>query len=217
MRILHKGKLDYPDSICKMESLVSNITDGAEEEVWFLEYDNLYTAGSSDIINSDKINNIPVFKTNRGGKITYHGSGQRLIYFMINLKKFFYKDPPDILKFILVLEDIIINSLREIDIFSNRLDINHGVWCGKNKISAIGIRVKKWVTYHGLSLNVNTNLDFYNYINPCGLSPNEYGVTSISKELNTENYQINIIDQIIITKIKEVFKSYETSSNSFSI
>ena len=162
MRILHKGKLDYNESICEMESSVDNIINGAEEEIWFLEYDDLYTVGSSANIDIDNINNIPVFKTNRGGKITYHGKGQRLIYFMINLKKFFYQDSPDILKFILILEDIIISSLKEINIFCNRLDINHGVWCRKDKISAIGIRVKKWVTYHGLALNINTDLNFYN-------------------------------------------------------
>ena len=205
MRILHKGKLDYNESICEMESSVDNIINGAEEEIWFLEYDDLYTVGSSENIDIDNINNIPVFKTNRGGKITYHGKGQRLIYFMINLKKFFYQDSPDILKFILILEDIIISSLKEINIFCNRLDINHGVWCRKDKISAIGIRVKKWVTYHGLALNINTDLNFYNYINPCGISSHEYGVTSISRELNVHEYQTFIIDEIIASKIKKIF------------
>jgi lipoyl(octanoyl) transferase len=205
MRVIFKEKPDYLKSLDEMESLVQNIINGDEEEVWFLEYDDLYTVGSGDIVKSNYINNIPVFKTNRGGKITYHGCGQRIVYFMIDLKKFFYPNQPDISKFVEILEDIVISSLKEIGISSNKLDVNHGVWCGTNKISAIGIRLKKWVTYHGLSLNVNTNLDFYNYINPCGISFDEYGVTSISRESGIKHYLMSSIDSVLIRKIKEIF------------
>jgi lipoyl(octanoyl) transferase len=205
VRFFFKGKLDYLKSLEEMECVVQKIVNGElEEQIWFLEYDNLYTFGSGEQFDIQHINSVPAFKTNRGGKITYHGPGQIIIYFMINLKRFFNPEQPDIARFIFLLEQIIVDALNEVGLNANRLNINHGAWINNNKICAIGIRLKKWISYHGLALNFDTNLDFYNYIAPCGLD-SRYGVTSIYKELPFAQLKKENFINILINSIKKVF------------
>jgi len=180
------NNIDYLSSIELMETKVSKIQlSKANELIWFLNYDHMYTVGASGNENELKhLTEIPFYKTNRGGKITYHGPGQRIIYFIINLNK----RKKDIRKFVNLIENSAIKILRDFDIEARTFYDRVGIWVTKNKkiklkkeekIGAIGLRIKKWVTYHGLSFNLNTNLKFYNDIDACGLK--NYSSTSLKK------------------------------------
>ena len=161
--------------------------------IWFLEHEEIYTAGTSykksEILNKD----INLIKTNRGGKITYHGPGQLICYFVIDLKQ----RQKDIRKFITLIEKTIIESLSEFNIKSFGDPKNIGIWVNdKNeikKVAAIGVRVSKWIAYHGFAININTDLAKYQNIIPCGIS--DKGVTSL-KNINNQNY--NMLSDIII-------------------
>ena len=161
--------------------------------IWFLEHEEIYTAGTSykesEILNKD----INLIKTNRGGKITYHGPGQLICYFVIDLKQ----RQKDIRKFITIIEKTIIESLSELNIKSFGDPKNIGIWVNdKNeikKVAAIGVRVSKWIAYHGFSININTDLAKYQNIIPCGIS--DKGVTSL-KNINNQNY--NMLSDVII-------------------
>ena len=161
--------------------------------IWFLEHEEIYTAGTSykesEILNKD----INLIKTNRGGKITYHGPGQLICYFVIDLKQ----RQKDIRKFITLIEKTIIESLSEFNIKSFGDPKNIGIWVNdKNeikKVAAIGVRVSKWIAYHGFAININTDLTKYQNIIPCGIS--DKGVTSL-KDINNQNY--NMLSNMII-------------------
>lgn len=168
--------IDYFEAISFMEKKVKKIFYKKENEmIWFLNHDHVYTCGTS--ANENEIlfsNNIPIIKTRRGGKTTYHGPGQRIIYFMINLND----RKKDIKKFVNLLELSTISFLKEFDIEAKTFPKRVGIWVIKNKnkklkkekkIGAIGLRVKKWVTYHGLSFNINPDLSYYDNIYACGL------------------------------------------------
>ena len=161
--------------------------------IWLLEHEEIYTAGTSykesEILNKD----INLIKTNRGGKITYHGPGQLICYFVINLKQ----RQKDIRRFITIIEKTIIESLSEFNIKSFGDPKNIGIWVNDNdeikKVAAIGVRVSKWIAYHGFAININTDLAKYRNIIPCGIS--DKGVTSL-KNINNQNY--NRLSDIII-------------------
>ena len=161
--------------------------------VWFLEHEEVYTGGSSYKENEILNKNINLVKTNRGGKITYHGPGQLICYFVIDLKK----REKDIRKFITLIEKTIIESLSEFNIKSYGDPKNIGIWIDKNsnvkKVAAIGIRVSKWIAYHGFAININNDLLKYQNIIPCGVS--DKGVTNL-KEVRDQNYN-NLSDIII--------------------
>ena len=165
----------------------------ANDLIWILAHEDVYTAGTSykedEILNK----NINLIKTNRGGKITYHGPGQLVCYFAINLRQ---RDK-DIRKFITLIEKTIIESLSEFNINSFGDPKNIGIWVNhKNnikKIAAIGVRVSKWIAYHGFAINVNNDLAKYKNIIPCGIS--DKGVTNL-KEVNNQKY--HNLDQVII-------------------
>lgn len=176
---------EYSSLINKMEQKVSEIVLGeSPEEIWLLEHQPVYTAGTSakeqDLIDTSKF---PVFKTGRGGQYTYHGPGQRVMYPMLNLKNIFKPDAPDLRKFIFLLEQLIIDTLAEFGIKGERRKNRIGIWVQnagtEEKIAAIGIRVKKWVSFHGIAINVKPELRNYSGITPCGIS--EFGVTSMEK------------------------------------
>ena len=200
---LDKKTIDYPDSIEFMEKKVEDIhKDNCKEFLWFLEHDNIYTAGTSakqkDLINSNKFK---VYKSSRGGQYTYHGPGQRVVYLMLNLRKKGY----DIRKFISLIEEWIIKSLKDIDVNAVN-DKNHvGIWIkDKNslkKISSIGLRVRKGITFHGISINLNPNLENFKGINPCGNDPKN--VTSL-EEIGLKN-KIKKFDQVLIKNFSTVF------------
>ena len=167
---ISKKPVDYRKAVIFMEKRLDKIKEGkARELIWILEHNDIYTAGSRSKKSEILDKKIKVMKTNRGGKITWHGKGQLICYFVINLNK----RNKDIRKFITNIEMSIINTLKEFKIksFSDRQDI--GIWIkidgNIKKIAAIGIRVKKWIAYHGFSININNDLKKYNKIIPCGI------------------------------------------------
>lgn len=169
----------YPDAVSFMEDRVAAIHSGtADECVWILEHPPLYTAGTSaraeDLLKPDRF---PVFKAGRGGEYTYHGPGQRIGYVMLNLKD----RKPDVRWFVSALENWVIRTLAEFDIKGEVRAGRVGVWVdtpeGEKKIAALGVRVRRWVTFHGLSINVAPDLAHFDGIVPCGIA--DYGVTSL--------------------------------------
>ena len=168
--------VDYEKSVELMKTRVSEIIDESKEElIWFLNHDHIYTQGTSASKNEIlKKNKIKIVKTNRGGKTTYHGPGQRIIYFIINLKK----RKKDIRQFISIIESSLMEFLKMYNIdcatYKNRVGIwvtgiNGEKFSKEQKIGAIGLRLKNWITYHGLSFNINPDMKNYKYINACGL------------------------------------------------
>ena len=193
--------VDYNKSMKILEKRVVDVSLGKKNElVWILEHNTVYTAGSSsnekDVLNK----NIKIVKTNRGGKHTLHSPGQKVVYFVLNLNK---RDK-NIRRLVSSVENCIIEVLKEYKIKSRTDKKNIGIWVGDEnnlkKIAAIGIRVKKWVAYHGFSLNVSNDLNKYKAIVPCGIK--NKGITSL-KNMKIKNY--NNIDKIIIKKFLNIF------------
>ncbi len=182
------GLLAYPEAVAAMEARAAAIAAGeAAELVWLVEHPPLYTAGTSardeDLIAPDRF---PVFRTGRGGEFTYHGPGQRVVYLMLDLNR----RGPDLRRYVAALEGWIIATLARFNVVGERRADRIGVWVSRpdkpllpngrpaeDKIAAIGIRVRRWVTFHGISLNVDPELEHYSGIVPCGISG--YGVTSL--------------------------------------
>ena len=173
--------IDYIKSINILEQRVRDVSAGKKHEfLWILEHHPVYTAGTSSK-NVDLLDkNLKVIKTNRGGKHTFHGPGQKIVYFVLDLNK----REKDIRKLIIKIENCIINVLSEYKIKSYPDKKNIGIWVGEKshslKIAAIGIRVKKWVAYHGFAINVCNDLSKYNGIIPCGIS--DKGITSMKQQ-----------------------------------
>ena len=166
----------YETSVKFMQIRVNQIFNKSKNElIWFLNHDHIYTQGTSATTNEIlKKNKIRIVKTNRGGKTTYHGPGQRIVYFMIDLNS----KKKDIRKFITIIEKSLMDFLKNYQIDSTTYKERVGIWVtGKNgkkfnqeeKIGAIGLRLKNWVTYHGLSFNINPKMDNYKFIDACGL------------------------------------------------
>ena len=171
--------VNYFDAIDFMEQRLQKIFDNNEQElIWTLEHKEIYTAGTSYNKNEIIDKSIKITETNRGGKITYHGPGQLICYFVIDLR-----NKKDIRKFITCIEKTIIETLSNfgLETFSDKDNI--GIWHKKNgvisKVAAIGIKVKKWIAYHGFAININNNLDAYKKIIPCGIK--DKGVTNLEK------------------------------------
>ena len=175
----------------RLEDLYANINN---ELIWTLEHDEIFTAGTNYKENEILDNSIDVIKTNRGGKITCHAPGQLICYFVIDLRK-----KKDIRKFISCIEKSIIETLKDykIETFSDKDNI--GIWHKKNnsvnKVAAIGVRVKKWIAYHGFAINVNNNLEQYKKIIPCGII--DKGVTNL---ININNNDYSDLDKLLIEK-----------------
>ena len=191
----------YKTAIDFLEARLKNINENKENDlIWLLEHDEIYTAGTSYSKNEILNKSINLIKTNRGGKITYHGPGQVICYFVIDLKK----RKKDIRKFITLIEKTIIESLFEFGINAFGDPKNIGIWIEDKKkikkIAAIGIRVSKWIAYHGFAINVSNDLKKYNNIVPCGIS--DKGVTNLKKIFN-QNYD-NLDKTIINNFIKNL-------------
>lgn len=179
--ITSKDFVPYPEAVRTMEARVAAIHDGtAAEAIWFLEHPPLYTGGTSADPADLRDPQFPVFETGRGGEYTYHGPGQRVAYVMLNLKT--RQQVPDIKKYVWQLEEWVIRSLAQLGVTGERRPGRVGIWVvtpeGEKKIAAIGVRIRHWVTFHGIAVNVNPDLSHFNGIVPCGIS--EYGVTSLS-------------------------------------
>ncbi len=182
--LIADGLIPYPQALQFMEQRVADIIDGrAQELVWLVEHPSIYTAGTSTNAGDLKSTQFPVFETGRGGQYTYHGPGQRIAYVMLDLRQ----RGPDLRAFIASLEAWIIATLSEFNITGERREDRVGVWVKRpdkgldyeDKIAAIGIRVRQWVTFHGLSINLEPDLGHFGGIVPCGVADPRYGVTSL--------------------------------------
>jgi lipoyl(octanoyl) transferase len=175
-------RVAYPDALARMEQRVDAIHRGeAPEEVWLIEHPALYTAGTSARDGDLLAARFPVFKTGRGGQYTYHGPGQRVAYVMLDLKR----RKNDVRRFVRDLEEWLIRALAEFNVKGERRPGRIGIWIGnddgsEDKIAAIGVRVRHWVTFHGVSLNVDPELEHFSGIVPCGVRDEKFGVTSLA-------------------------------------
>ena len=182
-----KKPVKYEDALKFMEKRLLEIDQNKSKNlIWTLEHEDIYTAGTTYKENEVLDKSIKILKTNRGGKITYHGKGQLIFYFVIDLKK----RNKDIRKFISLIEKTIIETLKfyKIKTFADKSNI--GIWYKDQsdikKIAAIGVRVSKWIAYHGFSININNNLEKYKSIIPCGIS--DKGITNL-KKINNMDYK----------------------------
>jgi lipoyl(octanoyl) transferase len=178
------GLIDYPAAVAAMEARVAAIREGRLPElVWLVEHPPLYTAGTSaepgDLLQPDRF---PVYRSGRGGEFTYHGPGQRVVYVMLDLKR----RGPDVRRYVRDLEEWIIRALAAFSVTGERRDGRVGIWVERrdalhgareDKIAAIGVRVRRWVTYHGIAINVAPDLEHFSGIVPCGIRG--HGVTSL--------------------------------------
>ena len=181
--VIADAPVDYPEAVAEMEARAAAIAEGrAAERVWLVEHPPLYTAGTSaqeaDLLAPERF---PVHRTGRGGQFTYHGPGQRVGYVMLDLKR----RKPDVRLFVSALESWLIGTLARFNVAGERREDRVGVWVRRpdkgggveDKIAAIGIRVRRWVTFHGISLNVEPDLEHFSGIVPCGVAL--HGVTSL--------------------------------------
>ena len=205
--------INYPDALEQMEQIVSGLISGNDlEHVWLLEHPELYTAGTSanlsDLIDPDLF---PVYSSQRGGQYTYHGPGQRIAYTMLDLNK----RGKDVRKYVHSLEEWIIQTLAEFDIKGERRKDRVGVWVVRDdkppsssgqfledKIAAVGVRLRKWISFHGIAINVNPNLNHYKGIVPCGIQ--QHGVTSLA-DLGLK-VTLEDLDKALIKSFDNVFE-----------
>jgi len=199
---ISKKPVEYQEAIKFLEERVIKIQNKKSRNLlWILEHPNLYSAGTSaketDLLNKNKF---PIYKTNRGGQWTFHGDGQKIIYFAIDLTS-----EKNIKNFVRKIENWIIKVLNNYKIDSSNDPNNIGIWVKNNnnleKIAAIGIRLKKWIAFHGYSLNINVNKKNYNGIIPCGI--NDKGIANMSDFINISN--LNNINEVIISEFKNTF------------
>jgi len=183
--------INYFDAIDLLESRLKDLYENKEQElIWTLEHNEIFTAGTSYKENEIIDKSIKILQTNRGGKITYHGPGQLICYFVLDLRK-----KKDIRKFITIIEKTIIQTLKfyKIETFPDKDNI--GIWHKYNnevkKIAAIGIRVRKWIAYHGFAININNDIENYKKIIPCGIS--DKGVTNLKNILDQDYSNLNNI------------------------
>ena len=187
--------INYFDAINLLEKRLENLHNNIDKEIiWTLEHNEIFTAGTNYKESEILDNSIELIKTNRGGKITCHAPGQLICYFVLDLRK-----KKDIRKFISSIEKTIIETLKEykIETFSDKDNI--GIWHKKNnsinKVAAIGVRVKKWIAYHGFAININNNLEQYKKIIPCGIT--DKGVTNL---ININDNDYSDLDKLLIEK-----------------
>ena len=194
-----KNPIKYEDALKLMEARLNELNEKKNNElIWILQHDEIYTAGTS--YSEDEIidKSIKIIKTNRGGKITYHGPGQLICYLVVDLKK----RNKDIRNFISIIEKSIIDTIKfyKIDTFADKKNI--GIWFNKKnkieKVAAIGVRVSKWIAYHGFSINIDNDLSKYNSIIPCGIKDKSVtNLTNIKKQ-NYENISDKLIENLIL-------------------
>ena len=193
--------VNYIDAINFMEERLEQIFKKNEKElIWTLEHNEIYTAGTSYSKNEIIDNTIKIIETNRGGKITCHGPGQLICYFVLDLR-----NKKDIRKFINSIERTIIETLKNYDIDTFADKDNIGIWHKKNnkidKVAAIGVRVKKWIAYHGFAINIDNNLNQYKKIIPCGIK--DKGITNLIEIKNKDYSKLkNILIEKFISNLK---------------
>jgi lipoyl(octanoyl) transferase len=183
--LIAEALVGYPEAVAAMDRHVAAISAGAAaERVWLIEHRPLYTAGTGAQAADTADARFPLHKTGRGGQVTYHGPGQRVGYVMLDLKR----RTPDVRRFVATLEEWLIRTLACFNVRGERREDRIGVWVRRpdkgigyeDKIAAIGIRLRRWVSLHGISLNVDCDLTHFSGIVPCGVSEPRYGVTSLA-------------------------------------
>src|ERR1700728_3198513 len=183
--LITDAPVPYPEAVAAMETRVADIAEGrASEQVWLLEHPPLYTSGTSGKAQDLLDPRFPIFDTGRGGQLTYHGPGQRVAYVMLDLKR----RRPDVPAYIAGLEQWIIRTLAAFNVRGERREDRVGVWVARpdkgqgfeDKIAAIGVRLRRWVSFHGISINVEPELAHFQAIVPCGVTDPRYGVTSLA-------------------------------------
>ncbi|MFI4984073.1 MAG: lipoyl(octanoyl) transferase LipB [Rickettsiales bacterium] len=200
---INQKPVPYHLALAFMQTYVDEMEEG-DNFVWLLEHLPVYTAGTS--ANENELLNAkhPVVHTNRGGKFTYHGPGQRVVYLMLNIKELHF-GKPDIKKFVKQLEEWVLESLQEMGVECFTREGRVGVWAKEGdeekKIVALGIRVRRWKSFHGIALNITTDAKEYDGIIPCGIK--EFGVTSLHKL--GKDLAIEVIDKILINKLSKKF------------
>jgi len=181
---IESAPVPYPEAVAAMESRAADIADGrASELVWLLEHPPLYTSGTSGKQDDLLDPRFPLFATGRGGQVTYHGPGQRVAYVMLDLKR----RRPDVRAYVASLEEWIIRTLDAFNVRGERREDRVGVWVKRpdkgigheDKIAAIGVRLRRWVSFHGIAINVEPELSHFAAIVPCGVVDPRYGVTSL--------------------------------------
>ena len=187
--------INYFDAINILEQRLEDLHNSIDKElIWILEHNEIFTAGTSYKESEILDNSIDLIKTNRGGKITCHAPGQLICYFVLDLRK-----KKDIRKFISCIEKTIIETLKEYEIETFSDKDNIGIWHKKNnsinKVAAIGVRVKKWIAYHGFAININNNLEQYKKIIPCGIV--DKGVTNL---ISISNNDYSNLDKSLVEK-----------------
>jgi lipoyl(octanoyl) transferase len=210
---ISRAQVPYEEAVAEMEDLVERIASGtAPERVWLLEHPPIYTAGSSardeDLIDA----RFPVFRTGRGGQFTYHGPGQRVAYVMLDLAR----RRRDVRAYVCALEDWLIASLAQFDIAGERRESRVGVWVRRNdkppaadgaaaedKIAALGVRVRHWVSFHGIALNIAPDLSHFSGIAPCGVRLAHLGVTSL-RDLGVEA-DVEAVDAALRRAFENIF------------
>lgn len=196
--------IDYETAISEMERRVDGIRAGTEDEaIWLLEHPPLYTAGTSAKVEDLLNPRFPVYQAGRGGQYTYHGPGQRVAYVMLDLKK--RQAEPDIKKYVWQLEEWIILTLAELGVQGERRAGRVGIWVQhgqtEQKIAAIGVRVRHWVTYHGISINISPDLSHFDGIVPCGIQ--EFGVTRLIDF--RPDIRMEDVDRVLTSNFDKVF------------
>ena len=197
---ISKRRISYKTAMNYMNKRVKKIKENnGKELLWILEHPLTYTAGIRSNKNEILDKKIKIINTNRGGKITLHGPGQKIVYFVINLNK----RKKDVRKFINVIEKSILEFLTMFKIKANRDKKNIGIWVNDKKIAAIGLRISRWIVFHGFSINVNNNLNHYKKIVPCGLDNKK--VTSIKNESNIKMIDLEKkLSNIVIKNIGKI-------------
>ena len=182
--LISDAPVPYPEAVATMEARVADIAAGrAPELVWLLEHPPLYTSGTSGKATDLLDPRFPVFATGRGGQLTYHGPGQRVAYVMLDLKR----RRPDVRAYVASLEQWIIQTLADFNVRGERREDRVGVWVARpdkgvgfeDKVAAIGVRLRRWVSFHGIAINVEPDLTHFDAIVPCGVADPSYGVTSL--------------------------------------
>ena len=197
---LSKKPIPYKKAMLFLHKRVQQVKNGDNKElIWILEHPKTYTAGVSFKQNEIIDRKIKVIKTNRGGKITLHNPGQKIIYFVINLNN----RKKDIRKFINKIELSIIEFLKIFKIHAKKDKKNIGIWVKERKIAAIGLRVSRWVAFHGFSINISNNLNEYLSIVPCGLNNKEVTSVFLEKKIIPKNFEMKLIN-IFIKNIKNI-------------
>src|ERR1700677_285734 len=182
--LISDAPVPYPEAVAAMEARVADIAEGrASEQVWLLEHPALYTSGTSGKAADLLDPRFPIFATGRGGQLTYHGPGQRVAYVMLDLKR----RRPDVRAYVAGLEQWIIRTLAAFNVRGERREDRVGVWVARpdkgagfeDKVAAIGVRLRRWVSFHGIAINVEPDLTHFDAIVPCGVANPRYGVTRL--------------------------------------